>query len=82
VGAAMGAYVPNKLFASLYTDYQDILGSTVTTTYTNSSGTTTNNLVFQSIAPFPSSYRMAETNITGSFPELGQPNGMFERNDH
>lgn len=79
---AMALYVPNKLFAALYTDYQDMLGTTVTTTYTNTAGTTTNNLVFQNIAPFPSSYSMAETNITGSGPELGQPNGIFERNEH
>ena len=75
-------YVPNKLFAALYTDYQDILGTTVTTTYTNTAGTTTNNLVFQNITPFPSSYNMTESNITGSFPELGQPSGVFERNEH
>ena len=83
VGTAIGQqYVPNKLFAALYTDFQDILGTTVTTTYTNTAGTTVNNSIFQNITPFPSSYNMTESNISGSFPENGQPGGSFERNEH
>jgi PEP-CTERM motif len=79
---AFALYVPSRLFVSQFTDQQDILGTTATNIFTNSSGTTTNNLVFQNITPFPSSYTLEETGLTGSFPPDGQPGGMFERNEH
>ena len=79
---ALALYVPDRLFAALFTDFQDILGTTATTTYTNTSGTTTNNLVFQNITPFPSEYVLDETGLTGSFPPSGTEGGMFERNEH
>jgi hypothetical protein len=67
---ALALYVPNKLFGAMYTDYGDM------------PGTTLNHPFFESITPIPSQYVIDETGITGAFPPVTEPDGVFERNEH
>jgi hypothetical protein len=77
----LAGYVPNKFFAAMYTDYQTMLFTTISSTYSNAAGESTNSFQFHSVSPLPTSYRIAETSITGEFPPFGSPSGV-ERNEH
>jgi hypothetical protein len=77
-------YVPDKLFTAMYVDFGDMYPTTTQQTYTVTGNpnpiSVPTNQFFTSITPFPTSYTLTESGITGG---AGTGNGgTFVRDEH
>ncbi len=80
---AQSLYVPDELITFPYTDYSDLYPTTITQTWTQAGNPTPTTVVSpaaQHITPFPTSYSLAETGITGA-AGTGD-GGTFVRDEH
>src|SRR3954471_22784418 len=67
----------------MYPDYGDLYPTTINQTFVqNGTPTTVTNQFFTNITPFPSSYQLAESGITGCCAPSNVEGGKFERDEH
>jgi len=80
---AQSLYIPDKLFSAIGPTYYDMFPTTITQTYSNPSPhtiTTPPGAFFNSITPFPSSYSITESGMSGGAGS--GDGGTFVRDEH